>query len=245
MIKVKLAFLGHFPYVIDTNRIINWKSKLFEINNTIDSYTITVNSDLDYWRYSDKIMESQLPKTVKDEIFIAITNLPLEDNFYVRIFSLNRICLTYYEMGEILNINNIPLENLILKIVYSLALVHKRFDRIPLFSELFEKKLKIVHDEARGCIFDMNGIKTDVIYSTNKPKICSACVEDLTQERVEKNVIENVQNELKKIKRESYYQLIHFIKRHPYWALCISGFSALVIGIIGSLIASTIYELLK
>lgn len=47
---------------------------------------------------------------------IVITNVPLEGNYFARRFSDNRVCLTYYEMVDILTIYNISLENLILRV---------------------------------------------------------------------------------------------------------------------------------
>lgn len=47
----------------------------------------------------------------------------------------------------------------------------------------------------------MNGIKEDVIFSTNKPVICNSCIEKLKTSKVPHNIILKSQNEIKKIKK--------------------------------------------
>ena len=79
-------------------------------------------------------------------------------------------------MKEILFKKNIPIENLVLYLIYAYTLAFIKYDnKIPKNGGAFD----IIHDETRGCLFDMHGIKTDVIYSCNKPIICSSCIEKL------------------------------------------------------------------
>jgi hypothetical protein len=238
-LKIKLVFLGHQLYSLNTDRILSWKSDLFEIVKPIDSYTITENADGPDWHFTDDNILEQLPKTFDGDFLIAVTNVPIENNYYVRRFKGNKLCLTYFEMKGILESDNIPLENLILRAMYSASLVFKRYgNRIPLMSE----HLNYTHDETRGCLFDMNGIKTEIVHSTNKPRICDSCVQALTTARVEKNLIDKIQTELKKIKKETYYRVVDFIKVYPIWTLLISSVTAIILGTIGSLIASWIWE---
>lgn len=61
------------------------------------------------------------------------------------------------------------------------------------------------HDETKGCLFDMNGIKSDLIESCNKPIICRECEYKLTNAMVPNNVIENIKHELKSVKKPLYY----------------------------------------
>jgi hypothetical protein len=145
-------------------------------------------------------------------------------------------------MTEILKFDNIPLENLLLRVLYSIAFVYKRYgNRMPQMTE----HTNFTHDETRGCIFDMNGIKTDVVYSLNSPQLCHSCVEILTttpKYKIEKEVIDKVQSELKKIKKGRYYQLTDFVKRRPILAIIISSLVAIILGVIGSTIATIIWE---
>jgi len=101
------------------------------------------------------------------------------------------------------------------------------------------------HDETRGCLFDMNGIKTDIVYSLHKPIICNYCIEKLKQEKISNEVISRIQKELGGIKKPLFYRITSFVKKHPIWSLMISALFAILLGAIGSLIATVIYEMLK
>jgi hypothetical protein len=150
-------------------------------------------------------------------------------------------------MTEILNYNDIPLENLLLKVLYSVSFVYRRYgNKLPEMSE----HANFTHDETKGCIFDMDGIKSDIIYSTYKPQLCSSCIHSLTNNpiaanRISNNMIDTVQTELKKLNKGLYYQLADWIKRNPIWAIVISSTTAIILGTIGSIIASFIYEKIK
>lgn len=241
-IKVKIVVLGHLPHSLNLKKIEGWRSDLFEITSPIDSYDILNGSDGPCWEFTDSNIEQQLPARGPADILLAITNVPLEQNYYARRLPDNKVCITYCTMTEILEEHNIPLKNLILRLIYTSSFVYKRYgNQIPPVREY----AKFTHDETRGCIFDMNGIKSDVIYSLNSPQICASCVENLRsnqQNRIENNLINKAQNELKKIKKEYYYRLADFVKRRPFLTLLISSLLALMLGVTGSLIATVIWE---
>ena len=236
-LKIKLIILGHLPIQLDKNKILNWQSDLIEIGNTIDVYSIEDDADGEDWEFSDQNILKHLPEDFDQDILIAMTHVPLEGNYYARRFPKNRVCMTFYEMVDILEQKHIPLENLVLRLVYSYYLIYKRHgNRIPLQT----KDTDFTHDETRGCLFDMNGIKSDVIHSTNEPIVCDSCVDKLKKERVAENHITTLQNEIKKIRKTRYYRISDFIQEHPILTLVISVLSALVIGIISSILATLI-----
>jgi hypothetical protein len=239
-VKIQLAFLGHLPYEIDKCKLQCWKSELFEVVGSIKNYSIGTNSDDDDWGYTDKnIQKNMPPRDNSSDILIAVTNVRLEGNYYTRRFINDSICLTFHEMLEILDEKNIPIENFILKVMYSLSIIYKRYDnRIP---EMFEMT-NFTHDETKGCLFDMNGNKTDIIYSTNKPIICSTCLGTLVEKGLDKILLKKVQVELNKIQKDLYYRISDFIKTHPKWAIFISSISAIILGTLGSILASYMWE---
>lgn len=238
-LKLKLTILGNVPFEFHTKSIINWKSDLFEVNKTIDNYSINNDSDIDDWGYSDQNIESNLPNDINDDIFFTITNVPLENNYYSRRLSKNRICITFCEMAKVLKNENIPIENLILRLLYSYSLAYLSHNKSLPTSIEFRS---FTHDETKGCLFDMNGIKEEVVYSTNKPIICSSCIEKLKTHKVPENIIQKSQNEIKKINKKLYYRIVDFIKQYPIFSLILSTIFAITLGIIGSLIASLIWE---
>jgi len=173
---------------------------------------------------------------------LAVANVPLQYNYYVRRLENNRVCMTYSEMTDILKSDNIPLENLLLRVLYSISLVYKRYDNgIPTNTDV----TNYTHDDTRGCIFDMNGIKKEVIYSLNGPQLCHSCVETLHKNRIERNLIEKVQRELKGIKKDLYFRIVDWIKLQPVLAIVISSVFAIILGIIGSITATLILNMFK
>lgn len=246
MVNIKLAILGHFPHMSDIEKIKSWKSVLFKIVE-VNKYNIVGDSDGLYWEFLDENVERQLPPRGNADVLIAVTNVPIEANYFARRFTDNRVCISYNGMTEILNYNNIPLENLLLRVLYSVSFVYRRYgNRVPLMTE----KTNFSHDETRGCVFDMNGIKTDIIYSTYKPQLCASCIQALTNNRVaanrvENNLIDKVQKELLKINKGLYFQIADFIKQHPIYSIIISALTAIILGAVGSVIASFIYEKIK
>jgi hypothetical protein len=246
MVNIKLAILGHFPHTSQIEKIKSWKSDLFKVVE-VCKYNIVGDSDGHNWEFLDENVERQLPPRGTADVLISVTNIPIEANYFARRYTDNRVCISYNSMSEILNYNNIPLENLLLRVLYSVAFVYRRYgNRIPLMTE----DTNFSHDETRGCIFDMNGIKTDIIYSTYKPQLCTSCIHALTNNhvavnRIENNLIEKVQKELLKINKVLYFQIADFIKRHPIYSIIISSLTAIVLGAVGSVIASFIYEKIK
>lgn len=233
-LRIEIALLGYLPLALNLDKITKWKSELFEITTSKKQYAIISNSDGYEWEYSDENIEKQLPVRENSDILIVVTNVPIQDCYYARRFSNNRVCLTYNTMADILQFNNIPLENLLIKVLYSVSFVYKRYgNRIPLMSE----QTNFTHDETRGCIFDMNGIKSDIVFSLNKPQLCHTCVETLIcnkQYRIERNLIQSVQKELIKVNKEIYFQIVDFVKRRPILALIISSAYAIILGVMGS-----------
>jgi hypothetical protein len=228
-IKIKLVSIGHLPIEFQSKKILRWNSSIFEVVGDIDNYSLRCDSDRPDWVFSDQLIEQQLPS------IIALVNVPIENNWYARRLGNNRVVFTFHEIKDILEFNNIPLENVIYRILYAYTLLYKRSgDKIPNFGEV----PGYTHDETRGCLFDMNGIKTDILASCHKPIICDECQERLRQEKVSNDLIIRTQKEIKKIQRDLYYRIFGFIKKHPAWALVLSSIFAIILGTVSSLIAS-------
>lgn len=186
MVSVKLIILGHLPIKVNISKLKEYKSNLFFFNNDIDYNTINNKSDISNWQYSDNALKDNLPPNNTDELVIAITNVPLERNYYTRILDNNIMCISYYEVADFLVNSNIKLENFIFRMTYNSVLLKMAFNRTPTLKEALE----VIHDDTRGCIFDMTGIKSEIVYSTIKPTICEACSALLKSKKVSTNKIE-------------------------------------------------------
>jgi len=239
-IKIEIATIGHMPPSFDKTKIKKWKSDIFEIHGEIENYSLTSDSDEPDWGFSDKVFQKELPKKIEGDFMLAITNVPLQLNWYARRPLENKVVITFHEMKDILHHHNIPLENLIYRMLYSYSLLYKRQNNLIPDNKI---DANFTHDETRGCLFDMNGIKSEVIYSTHLPVICDNCIEKMKTERVSIETINKVKKEIKLIKKERFYRITDFIKMHPIWSLLISGVFAIILGTIGSYLANLIYAL--
>lgn len=202
-IKIKIGIIGYLPFKFDKNVIINYNSKIFEIVGEIEEFHFNNDSDTELWGYSDETLNYELPDNYNADFFIGLTYVPIEDNFYARRLKKNRVVLSYYEMYQILTEGHIPLENLVLRVLYVFSLVYLRQNnRIPPQIE----NIGFTHDDTRGCLFDMNGNKTDVLFSLDKPIICDDCTNRLRTDKVSDNKIEIVKKEIRKIKKKRFYK---------------------------------------
>lgn len=240
--KIKLVTIGHLPLHLDLSRTSAWKSDVFELAGVIENFALRCDSDSDDWVFSDALLKAQLPAHTGADFLIAIVNVPIEDNWYSRRLGGNQIVFTFNQIKEYLAWENIPLENAILRVLYAYTLLYRRSgNRIPGFDEA----PSFTHDETRGCLFDMNGIKSNLVESCNKPVVCIACEERLRNERVSTQTIKSVQSEIRKIHKHLYYRALDFVKAKPLIALAISSAFAILLGVTGSLIASYIYDNIK
>lgn len=239
--KVSMAVVGHMPPDFKKQKLKEWNSSVFEIVGEIESYSLTRDSDGFEWEFTDELLQQLLPRNFDGEFLIAIVNVPIELNWYTRRLSENRVVFSFHEIKEILRLSNIPLENVVYRILYTYTLLYKRSgNRIPEAKE----QTNFTHDDTRGCLFDMNGHKMDVVQSCHKPAICPDCVERLRREKVSNETIANCQKEIQKIQKDTFYRIGDFIKLHPLWSLAISGVTAIILGAIGSVLGSYLYELI-
>ena len=241
-VRIKLVSIGHLPLEFRSKKIKNWSSKTFEVVEDIDNYSLRCDSDGFDWEFSDSAVKGQLPDQFNADFMIAIVNVPIEDNWYSRRLGNNQVVFTFHQIKDILEHYNIPLENVVYRLLYAYTLLYRRAgNKIPDFDEA----PGFTHDETRGCLFDMNGIKTDLVASCHNPQICDECQERLKQERVSKSDIENTQNDIKRIKKDLYFRIIGHVKKHPIAALVLSSIFALILGVTSSVIGSFIFEYLK
>ncbi|WP_019899660.1 hypothetical protein [Methylotenera mobilis] len=236
--KITLLTLGHMPPEFDKKKILKFRSSIFEIIGEIESYSLTKNSDGNSWEFYDSTFESEVPKVFNSDFLICIVNVPLQLNWYSRRLSGNRVVFTFYEIKEYLKKENIPIENVLLRMLNSYTLLYKRSNNtIPKTTD----HTNYTHDETRGCLFDMNGVKHDIIVSCNSPIICPDCIQRMKVERVSEEVISRCRKDIRKIRKTLFYRITDFIKIYPIFSLSISSGFAITL----SIFASYIYDLMK
>ena len=135
-ITIKIGIIGYLPFDFNRKMIKQWKSNVFEVIDDIEEYHIHNNSDTGLWSYSDDILEKELPTNYNADFFIGITYVPIGNNYYARRLNSNRVVLSYFEMYQIIKQENIPIENLLLRILYACTLVYLRSsNQIPIYSQ--------------------------------------------------------------------------------------------------------------
>jgi hypothetical protein len=233
-VRIKLGVIGYLPFDFNRKLIKKWNSDIFEIVDDIDDFYFTKDADTFDWAFSDKLLSRELPIRYDGDFFMGITYVPIEDNFYCRRLTHNRVVLSYFEIYNVLKTENIPVENFLLRSLYASCLVYLRNEQtIPGSTEW----LGYTHDDTRGCLFDMNGNKSDVVFSLDPPIICDDCTNRIRQEKVPDNTTNLIKKEIKRIKKGRYYKITQFIKRKPVLSIILSG----IFGILLSLTASIIY----
>jgi hypothetical protein len=237
--RIRLIAIGHMPPRVNFSRIQGWRSGLFELAGPVDHYALRCDSDGPSWEYSDELLKQQLPTNGADDcdFTVAIVNVPIQDDWYSRRLGDNEIVFTFHQIREILAIENIPLENALLRLLYSYTLVYiGNGSRIPDYDE----SVSFTHDETRGCLFDMNGTKGDIVESCHQPILCSECEERLTIGRVPSRLISTTKKEINRIRKPNYYMMLDFVKTNPLWALLISSGYAVLLGVISTYLSKYI-----
>lgn len=236
-IKIKMVTLGHQPLGFQPHRLLDFRSSIFRIES-IENCNFTVQSDIEGWGFSDNLLSRCIPKKLSEDILFVVANVPLELNYYSRRIGINKIIFTFHEIKDILEQKNIPLNNAVLRILNTYSLVFKKLGKVPSNFSLSQ----FAHDETRGCIFDMNGIKAEIVESCQRPIICPQCVHDLTMDgQVSNDVINKCKKDIDKIRKTKFYEVTDFIKGHPYISLTLTSIYAIILGVIGSIIASFIW----
>ena len=232
MKNIKLVSIGYLPSEFNRKKISQFSSSLFKVVGSIDNLALRCNADGSQWEFSDDLVRKQMPPQPNGADFmIAIVNVPLENNWYSRRLGNNQIVFTFHEIKEILQQANIPLENVIYRLLYAYTFAYIRSgNQIPEFHEM----TNFTHDEARGCLFDMNGIKTDLVASCHNPIICEQCKERLRRDQVAEDDIKSAEKEIKKIRKDLYFRILGSIKRHPIITLVISSIFAFTLSVAGS-----------
>jgi hypothetical protein len=241
-ITIKLATLGQMPYDFDPASVAKWKSSVFQVNPVVESYQLNEDAEGEDWQYTDQQLEKYLNGDMDEDYFVILVSVPLELDWYVRRLKNDRLIFTFHEMADILRHQQLPLENIVLRVLYASCLIYRRYgNRIPLGSE----NTDYAHDETRGCLFDMNASKFDVVHSCHEPCVCQACLSALAANQVSDQFIASVQRDIKKIKKPLFSRVVDFVRLHPIWSTFLSLITAFVVGISSSVMGSYLFEYIK
>ncbi len=232
-VKVRLLQLGYPP--IDLTKVALWKSEYFEFDKGIYYKRSLPNSDGDGWSYSKKLLSKIVGGGDEADITIGVTDKPIQDNYYLHRLSEKTCVLSLFEISNILAIENIPVEIFFILNVYEIVLLYWEFDR-----KISSNAYVVHHEDTRGCLFDFNPIKTDIIASTKQASLCEECRARLSKKPLPIGFVDGFVNELKRIKKPLIFKILDFVKEYPVWSFVIS----FCIAVIANLISNYFYDLL-
>lgn len=239
---IQIAIVGHQPPDFDVRELVSWRSDAFAVSPNIESFQLNEDAKGEDWEFTDAQFENIVRRDPACTFLIVFVTVKLEKNWYLRRLSDNRAVFTFYEMDQIVRHHRLPLKNLALRVLYAAVLVFKRYgNRIPRASE----NANYAHDETRGCLFDMNANKMDVVHSLHQPCVCERCCSQLKQAQVSNELLEIVNKELRRIQKPLVDRLGDFVRAHTIISILLSLISALMLGIMASLIAAWLYEVIK
>jgi hypothetical protein len=236
--KIDIMILGNIPYKGLFRNISKWKSEIFEISISSSIKNLPDPShEMEYLNQS--FMDSQLMEIMgpdSDRLRIGIIFADLESNFYVRRISDKSAVISIKTTQFYLNAYNISTENFVLRTIYLIYILY-----LETKQQFTIEAYKIPHIETRGCLFDLNGLHSDVIHNTEQPIICEQCYARLSNKQLPNNLLNNLKKELKKIRKKRRERLELFIKNQPYLSILISIF----FGILLNILANFIYDAIK
>jgi hypothetical protein len=228
-LKVKIVRLGELPFDLNYNRIKNFKSSIFEIDEDIPKLKLEdARYSGDFCTYEIDELEGQIPdKYLSYDInfVLAITNCLLKDDYYARRLADKKAIFTFRNTRSHLENAHIPLENAIFRILYEYCLM---FDEREKNNCIRKINSWFLHHETRKCLFDFDGVIEDIIISFNQPSICKGCKQKLEDFGISEDVIRKVKRELKRLRKPLFYIVLDGVKKYPKLSMILS-----IMGMIG------------
>jgi len=240
MTNIKLIIIGHSDRVVNFDLIKKYKSKYFKFSD-IERINNLPNPQKDDGYLDIVYTKTEIQKIMQDIEFdglcIAIMNYGFDDNFYMHRVGINKVCISIYGLENILNKKNISIENFIIKNTYEMFIFYKILKNLANNEEVYT----FIHSDTRGCLFDRNGDKRDIVYNTEKPIICDECKGEISKKSIPKNFLEEIQKELSRIDKPFIKKIENFISKYPLFSV----FTTFIFSTFINLFSNWIWELIN
>jgi hypothetical protein len=234
-IKISLVLLGSLKYPLNIHYLEQWKSEILSIQRG-SLVGHLPDAEGQNWDYPDSQLLALLTSDADCDFTVGVINSPLEDNYYIRRLSERVAVMSLHEMADIVRRSECSLEQYILRNIYEMAVLYAANGKL-----LPTEYGKWAHDEVRGCLFDMNSTKADIVFSLHRPSLCPACRTRISSKQVPAVLLTALNDELPRIQKPLFFRMSDAIKRHPVIALLITA----IFGVALNLIASIIFEKAK
>lgn len=231
-IRISLVALGSLKYPFSVAQLESWQSKIVNIRHEA-SVAHLPDAQGSQWEYLDRQLLSLISPDSGFDFTLGLINAPLEDNFYLRRLTDRVAVLSLHEMADVVLQSDFTLEQYVLRNVYELAVLYAANGK--LMPDNYESW---AHDDVRGCIFDMNANKADIVFSLHRPVLCTACRVRVSSAQVPAMLLPTLDAELPKIQKSLYARMSQWIKKHPVAAIGITAVSSILL----NLLASVIFE---
>lgn len=221
-LNIHLVTLGQQKEQLDIRLLQKWKSSIFRIRH-MQHIEIAPDTDGPNWEYTDSLLRKTIRPASGADITVAIVSSPLEGNYYSRRLGEGVCALSLHEMAGITRHAHFRVENFLIRSIYGYAIYHHVFGKVP-----DNASGSWSHHATRRCIFDMNGLKEDIVYSLHQPRLCEECLMRLRAAQIPPHLASLVQSELLQLKKGALYRLLDWANANPGRAL-ISGVAASVV----------------
>jgi hypothetical protein len=235
-LKISLIKLGHVERLFDLNHILKWKSKLFKISDIQSIKHLPSNDSNDFYldqKYDIDDLREIIKRPNNTDVAVAIMACRFIDNFYMHRATSNCVVISLYGINDILAKDNISIENFVLKQIYEIYTMKCICDDIESMDAL-----SIIHKDTRGCIFDLNGDKQDIVFNTESPIVCDSCRAEINKRQNDYNILNKIEKELKRIRKPTAKRIELFIKKYPLLSVGITSLGAIAL----NLIANALWE---
>lgn len=229
-IKVALVSIGGLKHRVDIPYLENWRSEILKIDHK-SSIPHLPDSSGPGWEYTKSQLCDLVRPDSQSDFTVGLINAPLENNYYMRRLDDKLAVLSLFEMAEIARLFNFTLENFILRNLYELAVLHTASG-----GSFASDAESWAHHDVRGCLFDMNANKLDIVFSMHRPTLCHACHDRVLKNQINPNFIPALNKELSRIQKTLYVRIAEWVKAHPLRALAMTGAFAILLNLIAALL---------
>jgi hypothetical protein len=188
------------------------------------------------WEDPDLQLEGLIAPDTDADFTVAIVNAPIERNYYMRRLGDNLAVISLFEMADILKGNHFKPETFVLRNIYVLIALYFGNNRtIPI------SFLTWAHDDVRGCLFDMNANKQDIVFSMHRPTLCHDCRNRMLNAQIDPGVLPALDQELRRLTKDLFFRINDWVQEHPLWSLAIAAAAALALNVL----ANVLYDVVK
>ena len=164
-LNIAIVSLGSLKYPVNMSYLEGWKSQIIKLSHGA-SVGHLPDAEGENWEYTCDQLGTLVHSDSNASFTVALISAPLEDNYYMRRLGDKVAVLSLFEMAEIVRFSDFTIENYILRNIYELAVLYAANGAL-----IPSDAYSWAHDDVRGCLFDMNANKSDIVFSLHQPTL--------------------------------------------------------------------------